>query len=312
MSAPLRSRVIRAYDYRRVDLSDFCSPCETTEEFIQEGFDYIRKKFAGLDNVTSVEVGDSVTFSCTSDNPRFNKASVTVNVGKGLYNRELENRLVGMTVGQTATVSVAETAVTVTVCSAQRRHVPVIDDAFVESHFSEMHTVNDLREWYRQEQIQQLLQMTAQEAAVYLTEQVIAHSEFAIDAEELSAARESGERSVREMWDMNGIPLDTMTDEQAEELLGYPTAQAYIDWFAKLSEQDVYTATLGYDELCRAKQEPTKEQYQQELASMREGVVPPDLESTYTFPVFVRQKCSEYYTDLLTNYAYDYVKEKLQ
>lgn len=312
MSAPFLSKAILMFDYHKVDLSHFCEPYETDEELIEDGFEYIRKKFAGLEEVTSVEVGDSVTFSCVSEKPRFNKASVTVNAGKGLYSRELENKLIGKIVGQTATVQVGGIDVTVTIRSAQRRSVPIIDDAFVDSHFPGLHTVEDLREWYRKDQLEQYLQITAEEATNYMKEQVIANSEFVIDETERAAARAACERSVREMWEMNGIPLDTMTDEQAEELLGYPTAQSYIDWFADLCEQDVCGAVLGYEEMRTAGRELTLEQYQAELASMREETSDPDLELTYTFPVFARQKYSEYYTDLLKKHAYDYIKEKIK
>lgn len=306
MTSLFQSKVIHMCDYRSFDLSRFVEPFQVDEELIQEGFDYIRKKYAGIQDADSVKAGDSVTFSCESTLPKYNKSSISVNVGKGLYSKELETQMVGMNVGETRNLEVDGEAVRVTVKQIQRRVVPVIDDAFVDAQFPGLHTVEDLRQWYRDDQLEQYLKINAEQASAWLLTQVVEQSQLQLDEGECQAARQAGERSVREMWEMNGIPLDTMTEEQAEELLGYPNAQSYIDWFADLCEQDVASAALGE----AAGYTPTEEEYEKELALLREETTNPEDIENYTFIVFARQKCSEYYMDLLKNHIYEYLKER--
>lgn len=312
MNAPFRTRVVRSCDYRNFDLTPFAESFEVDEDLILEGFRYIQKKFAQREEVQDVAAGDAVTISCVSQLPKFNKSAISLNVGRGLYSRELETQLIGMKVGQCRDCMVSDTPVQVTVLDSRRVVDPVIDDAFVNSHFPGLHTVEDLRQWYRDDQRAQFVDICTDKAAQWLTEQVISGSEFEVDAQELAVARKTGEESIRQMMAASDIDLDTISDEQAQEMFGHPSVQAYIDWFGELCQQDVYTAALGFAEKQAAGEDLTEEDYARELATLlEESPAPEETKKTYTFEVWARQKCSEFYTDLLKNHVNNHLKEKI-
>lgn len=145
-------------------------------------------------------------------------------------------------------------------------------------------------------------------------DEVIAKSEILVDETERLEARKSGEDMIRADCEFNGIQIDEVTNEEAQELFGYPSAADYMDWFATLCERDLLTALLGYDLLIKEGKELTHEQYEAELEknSQEANIPKEELSKRFTFEAFIRQTSSEYYNGLLENYAYNYIKEILQ
>ena len=312
MSGPFRTRVISAWDYRQGDLSGFCLPFEADREQLEQSLLSVRKKFACRTTADTVAAGDIVTLCCRSEKPKFQKDAIQVNVGKNLYSRELEALLPGMAVGERRELTTEGTAVSVQVLKAERSLLPELTDAFVAAHFETVHTLAELEAWYINDQLENHLKQQAALAADYLQRQVLENSEILVDEGERLQARACGEKIVREMWDFNGLPLDRMGDDQAREILGFPTAQAYIDWFAGLSEDEVSYAALGYELLRGEGKAPTEENWREALRKMteEEGVLAEQLKD-FTFAAYARQQCAEHYRGVLEAYAYQVIKEKL-
>ena len=314
MEAPFWSKLLRAYDYHNVDLEPFCVPFETDEEALDESLLSVRKKYAVLKPAEKIENGDFATITCRSDKAKFQKDSITVCVGKNLYSKELEEKLTGLSTGETAEVEAEGAPVIVTVGSVQRSVLPELTDEFTDSAFETISTVSELKEWYINEQREVHIKTLAAQAAEQMTEETAEKSEICLDEQERLAARATGEKVLREHWRFNGVELDRLSDKEAEEMFGYPSVSAYIDWFADLSERDMITALLGYELFTKSRQEFTREEYEAELEkNAAEAHMPAEtLGKEFTFQAFIRQKSSEYYSKTLTDYAYNYIKERIK
>lgn len=312
MSRPFLTKVISAWDYRQGDLSAFCVPFEVDREQMAESLLFLRKKYAYRIGVDTVESEDIVTIRCRSEKAKFNKDSITINAGKNLYSRELETQLIGLSVGEERNLIADGTTVSVQVLKSERTVLPELTDEFVEKTFRELHTYADLESWYINDQLENHIKQQAALAANELQHQALEKSEILVDEGERVRARASGEKIVREHWAFNGFPLDQMTDAQAQEILGYPSAQAYIDWFADLSEEDISYAALGYELLLAEDRIPTEESYRDAIRKMmeEEGVTKEQLKD-YTFTAYANQVCSEHYHNVLETYAYQFIREKL-
>lgn len=314
METPFKSKLLMDYDYHNVELASFCVPFEADEETLAESLLFVRKKYARLESVQVVESGDFVTLSCESEKAKFQKNSINVCVGKNLYSKELEEKLVGLSVGKTDEIEADGAVVTVTVKDIQRSVLPDITDEFVNTTFETLATVSELKEWYINEQREEYIKIMAAQAAEAIINEVIAKSDICLNEEERLAARKSGEEVLREHWRFNGVELDSLTDEMAADMFGYPSVSAYINWFADLSERDISTAMLGYKLLVNGGHEFTHEEYEAELKKNAEEANMPmeALREKFTFQAFVRQKSSEYYNETLEDYAYNYIKERLK
>lgn len=312
MSGPLRTKVITAWDHTQADLSEFCEVFVVDRDRMSEDMLFLQKKYAYLVPVEMVEVGDIVTLRCRSSKPKFQKDSVTINVGKNLYSRELEEKIVGMTVGTEKEVTVGETPVTVCILKAERNTLPELTDEFLSKNLKEIRNMEELVAWYANAYFEDHLKQYAAEAANFLQEQALIHSNIVVNEEERQMARTGAEKTLHDMWEMNGLPLDQMTDDQAQEMLGYPNAQAYIDWFADLCEKDVPYAALGYALLAADGKAPTEESYREALRRMIEDEGTPAEQLTdYTYYAYSRQVCAEHYRNVLETHAYEIIKEKL-
>lgn len=314
MEAPFCSKLLKSYDYHNVDLTSFCIPFEVDEETLAESLLFVRKKYARLEPVRVVEKGDFAVLSCKSEKAKFQKDAVSVCVGKNLYSKELEEKLIGLSAGETVEVEVDSTVVTVAVKNIQRSVLPDITDDFVNSTFETLTTVSELKEWYINEQLKEHIKILASQAAEAITAEVIAQSDICLDEEERLAARKSGEEVLRAHWRFNGVELDSLTDEEAAEMFGYPSVSAYINWFADLSERDICTAMLGYELLANGGYVFTTAEYEAELQKNADeaNMSAEALRENFTFQAFVRQKSSEYYSEVLEDYAYNYIKERLK
>lgn len=82
---------------------------------------------------TPIENGCRVTLKTQSVLPKFNREKVTVVVGSRLYDAALEEKLCGMTQGQTLHTQVKGEAVTATVLAAEKKVYPPLSDALVQN-----------------------------------------------------------------------------------------------------------------------------------------------------------------------------------
>ncbi len=312
MSRPFLTRVISLWDYKQADISKFCTPFEADREQIEEGMLSLRKKHAYLTPADEVAAGDIVTIACRSEKGKYNKDSVKLNVGKNLYSREIEAELLSMAAGEEKDITADGVSVHIKVLKIERTQLPELNDEFLSANLQTVHTMKELEEWYINAQLEEHIKQQAAMAADHIKGCVLENSKIDVNEDERLAVRAQGEKIVRDMWVLNGLPLDEMTDEQAEEILGLPSAQDYIDWFSDLSEIDISNSAIGYELLLRDGKSPTEEDYHGALRKMKEEeFIPSEQLTDYTYGAYARQVCSEYYYDLLESYAYDIIKEKL-
>lgn len=97
-----------------------------------------------------IQAGNVVLLHTESTLPKFNKACVTVTVGAGLYDKGLEQAIIGLKVGDCKVVTVKEMSVSVEVLQIKSRMVPELTDELVEKQgIEDIHTLSEYRKYYR-------------------------------------------------------------------------------------------------------------------------------------------------------------------
>ena len=79
---------------------------------------------ADLPQEEPVQAGDTVSFSCESTAAKYNKPKITVSVGRGLFDRDVEEQLIGRRAGDVIETSVNRVPVRVQILRVQRKQVP--------------------------------------------------------------------------------------------------------------------------------------------------------------------------------------------
>ena len=217
----LKSKLIRAADPWKVDISQFCIPLTVDEALYEKDLLNFRRRFATVEEAGEITPQDMVTLSCQAESKRFCKEHITIRVGMGLFSKELENQLIGWKVGQTDIVTVKEQPVSVTVEGIRRENLPEVDDALAQRcGIPGIQTAQDIQKYCKGKQFTDELEDPADEAFAYLSRVVLDSSEFALDAQELAFAQD---KMVQELYQNPMFAdggFDSMPAGEFRELFG--------------------------------------------------------------------------------------------
>ena len=217
----LKSKLLKAADPWKVDVSQFCIPLTVNEALYEKDLLNFRRRFATTEDVGEVAAQDMVTLTCDSENKRFCKEHITIRIGMGLFSKELETALIGWRVGQMGTVTAKGQSVCVTVEGIRRENLPEVDDALAQRcGIPGIQNAQDIHKYCKGKQFASELEGPADEAFAYLSRAVLDGSEFELDAQELVFAQD---KMVKELY-QNPMFADggfeRMPVEEFRELFG--------------------------------------------------------------------------------------------
>lgn len=198
----LKSRAVEIYDYRRVDISDYITGFTVDEAQLQKDLDRVLRRFGCKEPARKVNEGDTVILTCRSAAERYNKAGITVPVGKGLFSRELERQLVGMELGETKSLTAEGEAVTVEISQITHTALPALTDENVAAFGMEgIRTVADLRRYCIGRQVETFLleDENPDFASAFVWQEVAKHSRIDRDPDECARACERAEQKLQEV-----------------------------------------------------------------------------------------------------------------
>ena len=87
----LKTKAIKVFDYRNLDLSEFVPEFTPDEEALKKDMDRMLKAYGKKIEGETVEAGDMIVLTCASDTPKFNKKGITLIVGKGFFSKAMIN-----------------------------------------------------------------------------------------------------------------------------------------------------------------------------------------------------------------------------
>ena len=97
----MKSRVLRAKDYREVDVKPLLKPFAPDKAALETELRRLTNPYICWEAGTTVFSGDQVMCRLASDCPRFQKEKVRFVAGSGMFRTELEDMSIGMEVGET-------------------------------------------------------------------------------------------------------------------------------------------------------------------------------------------------------------------
>lgn len=216
----MKSRVIKLYDYKEVELPEVVI-VDGLREKMDEEIRHLCKKFKKVENVDSVKNGDIVMVDTKSALPKFNRTGLRLNVGKNFYDKEFEKNLVGLRVGEDADFKVGDTAVSVRVLESRRNVYPELSDEIVaegmaleEYNEPDIKMVEQYLERLHDDASYVLIEARQNEEVKRLLDTVIAKSEWQYDEDEISSFVDEQLEITREELAAEGKNLDTMSGQE--------------------------------------------------------------------------------------------------
>lgn len=312
----IKSRATEIYDYRKVDISQFLTGFVPDERQLNKDMNRWLRRYGKNVSVEQVEVGDTAVLRCHSSLPRFEKPSITVPVGKGLFDKELETQLAGMTVGETRTLFKADTPVEVTILSASRVQLPALTDETIATlGVEEIQSVKELRTLCLSKQVEGFLleDENPDMASAYVWQEVAKNSRFERDEEECRLVDILAENRLKEVQAQYGQmdleeqeELSEEEEEEEEEMASASADDLTVDTFQQVFLTELDLATIGQEILRQENALLTQEDYEARLNKLQEAY--PDKtrqqlmeqESPFRF-------AADYYADVLAQRIDAYV-----
>lgn len=238
----MKSRVLQIKDYREVDITPLLKPFVPDEAALETELRRLTNPYVRWETGETASAGDQVVCRLVSDCPRFNKEKVRFVAGSGMFHKELEALVIGMTVGEAREADLSEGRVSLTLTGVMNRVVPELSDEMVEKLGLEgVDTVADYRAYLLAQQKDSAFQDALYEPQKQLMAEVIAGSEFVLCKEDWAVVVNRELDRCRTLCRQEDMVLEEMTPEQFR---GRIPVKSYHELVAMLQYD-------GWDSLCR-------------------------------------------------------------
>lgn len=217
---------------------------------------------APLPEGEAAQVGDTAVLKTASALPKFNKERVTVTLGRGLYNRDLENALIGRRAGESVSLTVQDNEVSAAILELKRKQAPEPTDEMVEAlqakdmQNQSIHTVAEYEAYVREEKTTEALATVN----YYVVEAILKDypvTEF--DEEDIRVLGQLEKATFIQLFrEQEGIDLQQQVPESWGEM-GVHTLDEFIavrrEWYQmKIQQCLVFLNILGLP--CEGKTDP--------------------------------------------------------
>ena len=226
MPLKLKSKIIQAYDPDQIDIHAYAIRLKEDPLLTQIEVKKFCRAFAQKIKVEDLQNEDMATLCMVSQNPKFNKEKITLRIGLGLYSKELETKLVGLKVNETATIYVDHDKILVTPLESIREMIPEANDELAaRCQIEGIQTKDDIITACRYKQYDDILEEALDEASTYYAGEWMKQTTFALDDAELDIAIKNAKATIHS--DALEAEVDGDGDALAKQI-GQSTLQAAV------------------------------------------------------------------------------------
>lgn len=270
-SIRLKSRLREFFDFRSVDISEYIKGFETDEAQLEKDLNRVLKAHGRREDAKTVSEGDTVTLSCRSRLPRFNKTNLPVIIGRGLFDRDLEQAMVGAGVGETLTLKKDGTPVEIDLIKCTHTVLPELTDVNVKSFGIEgVETVSQLRCSCIAKQVEGFLleDENPDMASAHVWQTVAQNIAIERDPEEEALMRVQAAKKLSEMQQTPIAPVEP--DEEEDEEVE-PAEPLPADFFENMYLSQLDLAVVGEELMRKEGKSVTVEDYEAYIARLVEA-----------------------------------------
>lgn len=300
----LKSRANVIHNYRTVDISSFVPEFEVDELQLKRDMDRIINSHSKKVEAEVVSLGDQIELSCKSANAKFNKDKVFVMVGKKLFSKELEEKIVGFKKGESKAITVGNEEVTVCINSILHTQVVSLDNETIKSWGMDgIECEADIRKYCVDKQITRFLDddESADMAVACISQAVSEKSKIEFDNDELEAVKAYAEKKFAE--------VASSFDENDTEF----SLDEYKSFIDKIYISELNAAVIGQMLLEKQNKLLTADDYNNDIQKRAVALEASVEEAKKSFSVFdyIRESYAGYYIDILDAYVAEYIKRAI-
>lgn len=221
----MKSYINSLADYKQAEFEKEAA-ISCPKEHIEAQMKHLTRAFKKTEAAAVLEKGDVTVLSLESELEKFNRPTVFVTVGGGLFDKGFEEQLIGHKTGETFEVTVEGKAVRVTVKQATRTSFPEPTDemaaAYAKEHddFSEIKTVDEYRKKIVEKYIDEQKRSVYYKAMDDILEYVLTHSDWEFDDGEVKEMAAAEKEYIESELKEEGKSLDALSKEELENYFG--------------------------------------------------------------------------------------------
>lgn len=304
----LKSEIKKIYDFNKVIIPEELFNIEISKEVIMNAVDRLAKKYLTIEEVyDGIVQGDVIAVSLESNIPGYNK-NTQISVGRGFYNKEFEDALIGMKKGDSKDICVRENAVTTKIVSVKRRMIPAVTDEIVKKeNIKGVYTVEEYKKYIYDKTLEKIKERKMLEILNVTKEEIINKSEFQLADDDISYMQNVTKTQLEKKSQENNMSYEEFIKVITSQFLENPTpeeSKKYIidaclkklktlligTYFAKKHGIKLNEETYENDMKARADKEKTSIEY------MKDDIPYPSyLEIKYT--PFINMAIKEFWKD---------------
>lgn len=262
----MKSRALFIYDYRQIDVSGFARKFTADEEAIQREITNVQNKASCWELGEEVFPGDVVLCTLHSSEERFQKEKIRIAVGSGLFQKEVEQELIGMKRGGQKEITAAGALIELVVLEVEHRVISPFDDNAVKAlGIAGVHTVEEYRQYLIKGQKEKLLEEISYPAIEFVKKEMVSHCEILIKEEDWQQAVDMELSKLRVLSAQEGLTLEHMT---AEEFEGKIPVKSYYELVALVQKENWNAMTeyaIGRSYARETGFAPSLQAYEQEM-----------------------------------------------
>lgn len=246
-----KSRLVKLAKFEVINVSEVMQGTPIGEDEIRVILDNLAKKHVTItsSDVDAIEKGVPVTLDLSGSETKFNRKNLSLTVGLGLFNAELENQIIGMKKGEKKTLNINGNDVLVEVKTVMRRNVPKVTDQIVASlNIEGVNTIKDYKEHVINKDLkEQKVQNILLKGPKYLLE----NSEYDISGDDISFINEEQKKSLihtaklrdmtlEQLLKRNGTSLEKLAEKTEERIKYTLIGMEYAKEDNSLFNQEMY------------------------------------------------------------------------
>lgn len=203
------------------------------EAYLERQIRALTRSYKKAVHVNDVKKGDIITVDLKSDNSKFNRQNLKLSVGSNLFDKELEEKLIGLEINQLKEVMIHDQKVEICVKDGTRTIYPTPTNEMVKEYciknedLKDIETVEQFKEYYinqfKTEAEEKMINQNVENIINY----VLTHTDFEFDEGEIQKICHEIFQDIDMELSQDGKSLETITKDEFMLTYGVETKEEF-------------------------------------------------------------------------------------
>ena len=242
----MNSRVINAYNFKDVDISDYKIEFKYDEAKIERELARLANHNAIWTTGKPVAKGDVVVCSMSSEIPKFERDKISFTVGTKLFDKDVENAIINKNIGDIFSVDKNGQEIKVELLEVRNKEIKLVNDEMVCSlGIENVKSVEEYKVYLKEQQFNEFFKDKIYEPLNYIVETVLKNSDILLKQEDWQKYVDYRLAHLNGLAGFEGLELKTMTEQDFQGRIPVKSYDGFLAMLQKDAWKTCYVSLLG-------------------------------------------------------------------